>query len=729
MLGKDYISNLLRQMTLQEKAAEMTQLWGENPDGTLMGILRGFHKDERLSANAGSLLGFNGAQRVLEAQRLHMEESAHHIPLLFMTDVIHGYKTIFPSVLGLGATWNPSLIEESASVAAAEASVSGVHVTFSPMADLVRDARWGRVIESTGEDPYLNSLCSAAFTRGYQGDGIDKPLRIASCVKHFVGYGAAEGGRDYDGAEIGDYQLFNEYLPPFQAAVDAGCELLMPGFNALNGIPCTSNRRLLQDILRDYMNFQGLIISDCTAVCELVPHGVCEDQAQAAALSIQAGLDIEMVSSTFYENLEKLLETGAVSMEQVDSSVERILTLKDKLGLFENPYKDASPEKEQELHLCSKHRQLAREAAAQSLVLLQNLQQALPLQKNERIALIGPYANSRQLLDIWGLVNGKEEDCVTLYEALGSYTVSCAQGCHLWNLRNPDEEHPSDADLIAEALELASCSDKIVLAIGEHPDMSAEAGSRTDIELPSNQIALLKALHAAGKPIITLVLTGRPLLLKEVAQYSCAVLISWFPGTEGGNGIADVITGKRAPTGRLPMSFPRSTGQMPLYYNHLPTGRPNTTNSYQPFSNGYIGINPGPLYPFGFGLTYTAFSYAPVTLSCHEVTCTDSSGQELLTASAVVTNTGKTAGEETVQLYLQDVAGTYSRPVRMLKDFRKITLKPGESHTVIFSILPRMLEYYIPGKGISLEPGTFRVFIGPHAESTAYQEFHLKGGY
>ncbi|MDO4331305.1 MAG: glycoside hydrolase family 3 N-terminal domain-containing protein [Eubacteriales bacterium] len=728
MLGKDYISNLLSQMTLKEKAAEMTQLWGENPDGTLMGILRGFHQNEHLSANAGSLLGFCGAQRVLEAQRLHMEESAHHIPLLFMTDVIHGYKTIFPSVLGLGAAWDPSLIEESASVAAAEASVSGVHVTFSPMADLVRDARWGRVIESTGEDPYLNSLCSAAFTRGYQGDGIGKPLHIASCVKHFIGYGAVEGGRDYDSAQIGDYQLFNDYLPPFLAAVEAGCELLMPGFNTLNGVPCTASRRLLQEILKDFMHFQGVVISDCTAVCELVPHGICEDQAQAAALSIGAGVDVEMVSSSFYDHLEKLIETGAVSMAQVDGAVERILTLKDKMGLFENPYKDASPQKEQELHLCGKHRQLARKAAAQSLVLLQNQNQALPLQNNERIALIGPYADSRKLLDIWGLVNGKEEDCVTLYEAFGEH-AACAQGCRLWNLRNLEEERPSDADLIAQALELADKSDKIVLAIGEHPDMSAEAGSRTDLELPANQIALLKALHDTQKPIVTVVFTGRPLVLTEIARYSSAVVIAWFPGTEGGRGIADVLTGRCAPTGRLPMSFPRATGQAPIYYNHLPTGRPNTTNSYQPFANGYIGIEPGPLYPFGFGLTYTEFSYSEVTLSCRSVTCTAPSEQKLLTASTVVTNTGSRTGEETVQLYIQDVAGTYSRPVRMLKGFQKITLGPGESRTVAFSISPRMLEYYIPQKGISLEEGTFRIYIGPHAESTQYQEFLVKGGY
>lgn len=731
MLGKKYIDSLIKDMTLSEKAAEMTQLWGENPDGTLMGILRGFHEKEHLSANAGSLLGFNGARRVLDAQRLHMEESAHRIPLLFMTDVIHGYKTIFPSVLGLGAAWNPSLIEKSAAVAAAEASVSGVHVTFSPMADLVRDARWGRVIESTGEDPYLNSLYASAFVRGYQGDNPGQPLHIASCAKHFIGYGAVEGGRDYDGVQLGDYSLYNEYLPAFQAAVDAGCELLMPAFNTVNGIPCTSNRRLLHDVLRDEMKFQGAVISDCTAVCELVAHGAAQDNAQAAALSLSAGIDIEMVSSTFYENLEGLVETGQISMRQVDEAVERILTLKDKLGLFENPYKDADPEKERELHLCPAHRALARQAAAQSLVLLKNENQSLPLKKEEHLALIGPFADSQKLIDVWGQVNGKEQDCVSLRSALKDCMTDYAQGCRLWNLRAMEEEHLPDDELIAEAVETAARNDKVILVLGEHPDMSAEAGSRTELTLPENQLKLLAAVRSTGKPIVTLIMNGRPLVLNEVAAASDALLICWYPGTEGGNGIADVLTGRSSPSGKLPMTFPRATGQAPVYYNHLPTGRPNTAGHYQPFSNGYIGIEPGPLYPFGYGLTYTDFVCSPVTLSDSEITVSKHTGPDetLLTAAVTLTNAGAASGTETVQLYLQDMAGTFSRPVRMLKGFRKITLAPGESCTVAFPITARMLQYYVPQKGLALEPGSFRAYIGAHAQCGAYQEFHLKGGY
>lgn len=726
MLGQKYRKQLLEQMTLREKAAEMSQLWGENPDGTLMGLRRGFQKSTHLMDNAGSFLGFNGAELVLEAQRLHMEASAHHIPLLFMTDVIHGYKTIFPSVLGIGTTWDPDLAEEMASVAAAEASVSGVHVTFSPMADLVRDARWGRVTESTGEDPYLNSLFTAAFTKGYQGDGIDKPFHIASCVKHFAGYGAAEGGRDYDSTQIGDYQFYNDYLPAFQSAIDAGCELVMPGFNALNGMPCTCNKNLLSDVLRKYLQFKGIVISDCTAIWELVPHGVCADNAEAAERSLNAGIDIEMVSSTFYENLEALVERGDVTMEQIDEAVERILLLKDKMGLFENPYKDTDPEKEKELHLCAAHRALARKAVAESAVLLKNQNQVLPLKKGEKIALIGPLSDSRELIDVWGLVNGEEKDCVTIREGLSDQNVICVPGCHQWNLREMDAVHPSDEALIAEALQAAETCDKIVLALGEHPSMSSEAGSRSDLSLPANQMELLHALYRTGKPIITILISGRPLVLGEIAEHSDAVLMAWFPGTEGGNGIADLLTGQCSPSGRLTMSMPRATGQAPIYYNHLPTGRPNDADKYESFKNGYIDIYPGPLYPFGYGLTYTTFDYSPVSLSADQVSAADdSSAEPLLLASITLTNTGICEGTETVQLYIQDVAGTYSRPVRMLKDFRKVTLQPKESTVVSFSVTPDMLKYYIPGKGLTLEKGLFRVFIGSDANTTNGKEFTL----
>lgn len=735
MANHAYIKKLLKEMTLAEKAAQMSQLWGENPDGTLTGVERGFHKNPHLSANAGSLLGFNGAARTIEAQRLHLEQNSHKIPMMFMTDVIHGYKTAFPSVLGLGATWNPPLVQECAAAAAAEAAVSGVHVTFSPMADLVRDARWGRVTESTGEDPYLNSLYTAAFTRGYQGDGVHLPLKIAACVKHFVGYGACEGGRDYDSTQIGDYQLYNDYLPPFKAAIDAGCEMLMPGFNALNGMPCSAHKTLLKDILRKDLAFDGTIISDCTALWELVPHGICEDLKAAAKASIDAGIEIEMCSTAFYDHLEELIADGHISIEQINAAVERILILKNKLGLFENPYKDADPQKEVGLHLCPEYRRLARTAAAESVVLLKNQNQVLPVNAKEKLLLTGPLADSRQLIDVWGRINSEEKDCITVREGfLKSYpddALVYAPGCHQWNLQDAHEERPCDDDLIAQAVRQALEADKVILVLGEHPLMSAEAGSRAELTLPSNQMDLLKALRVVGKPVITVIISGRPLALAEAADLSDALLMAWFPGTEGGNGITDILTGQQTPVGRLPMSIPRAVGQVPVYYNHLPTGRPNTTETSTSFTNGYIDLPSIPLYPFGYGLSYTEFTYSNLSLSADNVSWYDESDrmQILLMADMTLTNIGPVTGTETVQLYLQDVAGTYSRSVKMLKGFERVTLNPGETRTVTFAITPQMLEYYIPGQGQCLEPGLFRVFIGRNAAVSESQEFRLEGGY
>lgn len=731
MIGSDGIKKIISRMTIKEKAAEMSQLWAETPGKALMGQERDINRDSFLEINAGSLLGLSGAERTIAVQRAHLERNRHKIPLLFMTDVIHGYKTAFPSMLGLGATWDPELAEETASAAAAEAASAGIHVTFSPMADLVRDARWGRVTESTGEDPYLNSLFTAAFVRGYQGESIFAPFKIASCVKHFVGYGAAEGGRDYDSTQIGEYSLFNDYLPPFISAIKEGCRLLMPGFHTIDGIPCTANRALLTDLLRGKLAFDGTVISDCTAIWELICHGTCTDEKEAALVSINAGLDIEMVSSSFYHNIETLLSEGKLTAVQIDAAVERILTLKDNLGLFENPYKDADPEKEKELLLCPAHRSLARKAAAKSIVLLQNCNDVLPLKPTDKIALIGPLADSRKLIDIWGLINGEEKDCVTVKEALESdnhtASVSYAPGCCLKNDCKPDFVYSDDALLIEQAVSLAKNCDKTVLVLGEHPDMSAESGSRADIVLPDNQLVLLAKLAALEKPVITVILAGRPLVLTEAASLSDGLLYAWFPGTEGGNGISDILTGRSEPTARLPMSFPRSSGQCPVYYNHLPTGRPNTSNACERFKNGYIDQLPGPLFPFGYGLTYTQFSCSPVTLSAKEVFCSSQTEEHkkdaLLTAGITLTNIGNHTGTETVQLYLRDMTGTCSRPVRMLKSFQHITLCPGESRTILFDITAEMLEYYLPGAGLYLEPGVFRAYIGSDSRTDNYQEF------
>ncbi len=714
---------LISQMSLTEKLAQMTQLWGESPDGTpLMGIEHGFHKNKDLSTHAGSILGYYGAENIIKAQKAHLEERNNKIPLMFMTDVIHGFRTIFPSVIGLAATWSPSLIEETAAVAAKEASVSGIHVTFSPMADLVRDARWGRVVESAGEDPYLNSLYSAAFVRGYQGDHMGEPYRIASCVKHLAGYGAAESGKDYNSVEISDYQLYNNYFPSFRAALYNGCKMVMPGFHTLNGIPCTVHDTLLRKILREEWGFDGTIITDCTAVYELTAHGVCIDQADAAMCSIHAGNDIEMVSTTFYEHGEELFKNNKITLQEIDTAVEHILRLKDELGLFENPYKDASIDKEKEFHLCEEHLALAREVSAKSLVLLKNEGNALPLSPNETIALIGPYANSKKHLDIWHC-NGKESECTSIFEALcDTAQVKYAPGCELIDLGAPDSGPFTDTNALREAVKLAASCDKVILALGEHPNMSGEAGSRAFLSLPENQMNLLRRITALGKPVVVVLFSGRPLALEEVSASCNALLQAWFPGTEGGNAIADILTGARKPSGRLTISFPRSVGQLPLYYNHLPTGRPQSESSdSNRFASGYIDSSNAPLYPFGYGLTYTTFEYSNVTLSKTVIT-----PDETLQAEVHLKNTGKETGTETVQLYLRDWAGTYSRPVRMLKDFRQITLLPEEETDVVFTISREQLEYYIPSRGTVLEPGKFSVFIGPDSRTTNQQSFILE---
>ena len=694
-----------------------------------MGLHYGFHINRFLTETTGSILGMVGARQTIAIQKQYLKDSKHKIPLLFMTDVIHGYRTIFPSPLGLACSWSPELIEQTAAVAAKEASVSGVHLTFSPMADLVRDCRWGRVVESTGEDPYLNSLYASAFVRGYQGDDVSAPYKIASCVKHFAGYGAAESGKDYNTTDISEYQLRNFYFPAFKAAIDSGCKMVMPGFNALNGIPCTANPWLIQDILREEWKFTDPVITDCTATYELTAHGLCASNKEAAQAAINTGMDIEMVSTTFFEEWENLAAEGKVSMQTIDAAVERILRLKDELGLFENPYKDADPAAEEQIHLCKEHRALAREATAKSVVLLKNEHHVLPLHKNEKIALIGPYADNKNLLDIWKC-QGKEEECVTLLEGLRDrIQVFYAEGCALEE--NPaisyEEVHTVDRDTSCDAACLNSYDaavsdcDKIILALGEPASWSGEAGSRAHITLPKKQLELLKRLSASGKPVITVIFSGRPLELSEAAAASTALLQAWLPGTEGGNGIADVLTGTSLPEGRLTISFPRTVGQLPLYYNALPTGRPKKSDSItERFSSGYIDELNSPLYPFGYGLTYTTFQYSGIRLSDKVI-----KEGGTIEAAITLTNTGTFPGTETVQLYLRDLAGAYSRPVKMLKGFQKVFLSPGESRTVDFTISSEMLQYDIPGHGMTLEPGDFQLFIGVDSTTANLAEFTL----
>ena len=712
---KDF-SALIGQMTVPEKLAQMTQLMGNcfvtEGFGKLMGISYGFDIPEELAWNIGSVLAMSGARKLREVQKSYLEHNRNKIPLLFMHDVIHGFRTIFPVPLAMACSFDPKLAEQAASIAAKEAAVSGLHVTFSPMADLVRDCRWGRVIESSGEDPLLDCMMTQAAVRGYQGDDVGQPYRLAACLKHFAGYGAAEGGRDYNTTEISTYQLENFYLPAYRAAVDAGCKLVMSAFNALNGVPCTANRALFRDLLREKWGFKGTVITDCTALYELVPHGYAADEADAAQRALEAGMDIEMASTAFYKKLPALIAEGKVSESLLDEAVLRILELKDELGLFENPYKDADEEMEKKILLCSEHRAAAREIAARSMVLLKNENHVLPLQKGKKIALCGPYADSRMLLDIWKC-EGQEKECVSLADGLrGRADVCVAGGCE-WK---EEKEQPTPVD---QTVAMAADCDVIVLALGEHPSMSAEAGSRAYITLPADQLALADRLLALGKKTVLVLYSGRPLELGSLADRVDAIWEAWFPGTEGGNALADLLLGEKEPTARLAMSFPHTVGQLPLYYNALPTGRPDV--GQERYASKYIDSPHDAKYPFGFGLSYTTFEYSPVTLSAESMTeC------ETILASVSVRNTGTRCGEELVQLYLRDLAGSYARPVKMLKAFQRVLLQPGETRTVSFTICIDMLKYYTKDNGYAAEAGDFLAFVGPDSSVRDGVRFTLK---
>lgn len=715
-MGK--FAELMNQMTVSEKLAQMTQIMGEpfisEGYGNLMGISYGFDIAPELAWNIGSILGMGGAERVKAVQHTYLEKNRNKIPLIFMHDVIHGYRTIFPSPLGMSCSWEPETVMKAAEVAAKEASVSGIQVTFSPMADLARDARWGRVIEGNGEDPMLNSLFTAAYVKGYQGENIKDKYKLASCVKHFAGYGAAESGRDYNTTEISDYQLRENYLPAYRAAVEAGCKLVMSAFNALNGVPCTGNKWLFNEVLRKEWGFQGTVITDCTALYELIPHGFSENPQQAALAALETGMDIEMVSTAYFNELPKLIEDGRVDIQLLDAAVERILELKDEMGLFENPYKDADEKEEERWHLCPEHRSIARDVAVKSMVLLKNNGNVLPLSHDSKIALIGPFAQSNELLDIWKC-EGKEEECITLEQGLqGRISFKMVKGCS-W------EGKEDDAVLMEEAIAAAGDCDVVVLAVGEHPSMSAEAGSRAYITLPQNQQKLAQRILNLGKKTVVVLFNGRPMELGSLNDQADAILVAWYPGTEGGNAVADILLGDKAPSGRLPMSFPCTIGQLPIYYNALPTGRPKYSDeNKERFCSRYLDAPNAPAYSFGFGLTYTQFVYGKVTLSSNSMTENDT-----IVAKVEITNTGSQDGIETVQLYLRDMGGSCARPLKMLKGYQKITLQPNEKKTVSFLISLEMLKYNTLNNGYTAEKGMFMVFIGPDSETQNSVEFTL----
>lgn len=725
------LKKLLSSMSLEEKIGQLVQLPGNLQQGGLItGPAGNFDLTEEDLRLSGSYLSLVGAKQLRQLQTEYMARHPHHIPLIFMADVINGYRTAFPIPLAQGCTFRPDLVEEGARVAAKEASAAGLHVTFSPMADMVHDARWGRVMESTGEDAYLNGCMAAAMVRGYQGNLTDRGT-IAACLKHFAGYGGAEGGRDYNSVELSCRTLREEYLPAYKAALDAGCAMVMTSFNTLDRIPSTANRWLMRDVLRDEMGFAGVLISDWAAVAELINHGVAEDAAAAAKLAIEAGVDMDMASPCYIKYMKKLVEEGTVSPDLIDQSALRVLELKNLLGLFENPYRFLDEADEEKLILCEEHRLSARRCAEASFVLLKNEQQALPLSSQEKVAVIGPYMNAQTLCGSWA-VFAEEKDVCNLQDALlrqqGPENLSFAPGCpmvdpseQLIGFKCPVEQEQMDLEAaLQEAVSLAKAADKVVLALGEHKECTGEAASRGDITLPACQLRLLDEVCKVNENVIVVLFCGRPLDIRALNERAKAILVAWLPGTEGGPALSRTLYGHAAPTGRLSMAFPYAVGQLPLHYTHLKTGRPYNGNPALRFVSRYQDMPNHPLYPFGHGLTYTSFRYSPVQLSS-----TLLKKNESLTASVTVENTGSRPGTETVQLYIRDQVGSVARPVKELKGFDHITLRPGEEGTVSFTITEEMLRFWNIDMKYTSEPGEFIVFLGPDSQTENAASFTL----
>ena len=728
---------LLRDMSLEEKVNQMSQVTGGFFNGEI--VVTGPMEDKGFTEDnvnlAGSVIGSMGAETLKSIQKNYMEKHPHHIPLLFMLDVINGYKTVFPIPLAQGASFEPELSEQCASVAAKEASVSGLHVTFAPMTDLVRDARWGRVMESTGEDPYLNSLFCAAMVRGFQGNSLKDNYAIAACVKHFAGYGAPTAARDYNTVELSEHTFREFYLPSYQAGIDAGAALVMTSFNTVNGIPATGNKKLMRDILREQMKFDGVLISDWAAIEETIYHGYCADREEAAVRAVEAGVDIDMMTGIYSENLCQMVRDGKIREELIDEACLRILRLKNNLGLFENPYKDADQKKEQEYILCEEHRNLAREAAKKSFVLLKNEEHILPLDQQKRIAFIGPYVDSRNLLGAWSFI-ADAKDVMTLHEAVQEQYVSenstfcqgspmlgadvCLEGFgeqQQQSYTKEQEEH-----MLQEAVQAAEEADIVVLAIGEDRLQSGEATSNANIRIPEVQEALLDRIAEVNQNIVVVLFSGRPLDIREINKKAKSILQVWLPGTEGARAIVDTLFGKYNPSGKLPMSFPYCVGQVPVHYNEYSTGRPHIEGKDKDrFRSKYLDIPNEPLYPFGYGLSYTTFEVSDIHL---DRTWMDTSGQ--IEAEMTVKNTGNCTGTETLQLYIHDIAASVVRPVKELKDFKKVTLLPGEEKKVVFTITEQELRFLTEDGIYASEAGEFEIFIGKDSLTGNKASFVLK---
>lgn len=729
-----FIDNLMGKMTLQEKIGQLNLpvsgeiVTGQAKSSDVAGKIR--------KGQVGGLFNVKGVENIREVQKIAVEQSRLKIPLLFGMDVIHGYETVFPIPLALSCSWDMEAIKESACIAAKESSADGICWTFSPMVDICRDPRWGRMAEGGGEDPYLGSEISAAMVKGYQGDDLTDKNTIMACVKHFALYGAPEAGRDYNTVDMSHLSMFNNYFPPYKAAIDAGVGSVMTSFNVVDGIPATGNKWLMTDVLRDRWGFDGFVVTDYTAISEMIAHGM-GDLQQVSAMSLSAGTDMDMVADGFLTTLEKSLKEGKVTMAEIDKACRRILEAKYKLGLFDDPYKYCDASRVKKDIFTAENRTVARKIATETFVLLKNENNLLPLQRKGKIALVGPLAKTKANMPGTWSVAAASDKYNSLYESMkqslaGKAEVLYAKGSNLMYDAQREAEatmfgremrDPRSAqELLDEALNVASQADVIVAAVGESSEMSGESSSRTNLEMPDAQRDLLTALKKTGKPVVLVYFAGRSTVMTWEQENFPAILNVWFGGSEAADAICDVVFGDVSPSGKLTTTFPKNVGQIPLYYNHLNTGRPLEAGKwFSKFRSNYLDIDNDPLYPFGYGLSYTTFRYGDLQLSNNSM-----NERGKITASVTVTNTGNYDADEIVQMYIRDMVGSVARPVKELKGFERIHLKKGESRTVSFDITAKQLKFYNSALNWVCEPGEFEVMVGGNSRDVQTKKFSLQ---
>lgn len=730
----EFINQLMAKMTIEEKIGQLNLVTGgEATTGTTVST----DVEAKIrNGQIGGIFSMSTPSKIRKTQEIAIKQSRLNIPIIFGMDVIHGYRTVFPIPLGLAATWDMGLIQQSARIAAEEATADGINWAFSPMVDISRDPRWGRISEGAGEDTYLSSKVAEAIVHGFQGDNLAAHNTMMACVKHFALYGAAEGGRDYNSTDMSLHRMYNEYLPPYKAAIDAGAGSIMTSFNDINGVPASANRWLMTDVLRKQWGFKGLVVTDYTAVNELTAHGL-GDLQHVSALSLHAGVDMDMVGEGFLTTLKKSLDEGKVKLLDIDRACRFVLEAKYKLGLFEDPYRYCNEQRAKNVIGSAANHAKAREIAAKSFVLLKNENQILPLKKTGTVAVIGPLANSGANMPGTWSVSAELEKTASLVEGMkavlgNKVNILTHLGSNL--LEDPNyQKHATmfgrtiardprkEDEIIADAVKVAQQSDVVVAALGESSEMSGESSSRSELDIPKNQQNLLKALLATGKPVVLVLFTGRPLTLTWEDAHVPAILNVWFGGSETGKAVADVLFGDVVPSGKITATFPRNVGQIPIYYAHKNTGRPyGNSGDFEKFKSNYLDISNSPLYPFGYGLSYTTFAYGDIRLDRNTL---DEKGS--LQASIDISNTGNYDAEETVQLYIQDLVGSVTRPIKELKDFQKIFLKKGEQKTVKFEIKIEDLKFFDNSLNYVAEPGDFKVYIGPNSRDVKEKNFKL----